>query len=368
MLSKAFEWERVIHPNPTDEMVTRRKAMVANVISNFDVGDDVENMFRLVSAALTGLSPSIASDVELGTLFAETIKKQHEAFSSLLSENAQELQLVACLAVGELLSRKADDADSAESQVTLAALVLSTASLMTNADGVHLRTIHDALTQTAGDIVSCTAIIARKRPGYSSTAFDQSMAAADVTTFWNQLKPLLKTAFDALERASAIDRDELEVLWWLYNGESSTFRKKFSDMGAYEVALAAPIELADRSLCPAPSSLTSIAQGLVARVPGKQAAGGKSLTSIVELWADFIRAMLPGVDTVKDLAIRWPKILPVTWIANKVAESGVSQGWEQEFASRSGLIANMKITPQALADHVFAERTAQRLLFAFTGE
>ncbi len=369
MLSNAFEWERLIHPTPTDEMIARRKAIVASVLAAFDSEQEVEDVLRLVSAALTGLSPAIAADVEYGQELTEVTKVHHQAFPSLLSENALDLQLTACLAVGELLTRKHAEGIWREPQNAVAGVCLSTAGLMPGGNGLHLKTVHEALLAASRELLARTAKTVRKRPEYDLAKLDELSPAGDVAAFWGQLKPVLATAFDTVARASAIDHEELEVLWWLYNSESVTFAKSLSEMAAYDVAFAASIELVDRALCPAPASLNGIVQGLVARAANKPNAAGKALKSIVGTWTtDIISALVPEDDAAINLVTTLPKALPLTWIAGKVATASVTTGWEQEFASRTGFSANLKITPEALANQVFAERTAQRLLFPFQGE
>jgi hypothetical protein len=369
MLSNAFEWERLTHPTPTDEMVARRKAIVCSVLATFDSDQDVGAVLRLVSAALTGLSPAIAADVEYGKVLTEATKGHHEAFPSLLSENALDLQLTACLAVGEVLTRPESKGIWRELPTAVAGVCLSTAGLMPVVTGLHLQSVHSSLLAASRELIARTAKIVRKRLGFNSTTLDEISPAGDVASFWGQLKPILATSFETLSLESAIDREELEVLWWLYNRESVTFEKKLSDMGAYDVAFAASIELVDRALCPAPSSLNGIIQGLVARAGKKPDAAGKALESIVGTWtSDIIGALVPEDDEANNLVTTWPKVLPLTWIANKIAAAGVPTGWEQEFTSATGLSASLKITPALLTNQVFAERTAQRLLFPFQGD
>jgi hypothetical protein len=145
MLNRAFEWERLIHPTPSDEMVTRRKAIVAAVLATFDSQKQVDDVLLLVSAALTGLSPKVAADVEYAQTLTEATKKHHAAFPSLLSENALDLQLTACLVVGELLTRKAAKQTWTEPQDAAAGLCLSAAGLMPSAPGQHLKSVQEAL-------------------------------------------------------------------------------------------------------------------------------------------------------------------------------------------------------------------------------
>lgn len=369
MLSSAFEWERLINLNPTDEMISRRKAIVGGVLKTLESEQDVGDVLRLVSAAMTGLSPEIIADVEYAQILTVVTKEHHQAFPSLLSENTLDLQLTACLAIGELLTRKHGKGIWKEPQTAVAGLCLSSVGLMQPGTGLHLKSVHEALLAASRDLLARSAKTARKRPEFDSTDLDDLSPPGDVAGFWSQLKPVLETALKTVTRASAIDREELEVLWWLYNDESATFAKRISEMSAYDVAFGAAIELVDRALCPAPASLNSIVQGLVARAANKPPAAGKTLKSIIGAWPnDIVGALVPKEEDSTSLVTNRPKALPLTWIAAKVATSGVTTGWEAEFTSRTGSSASLKITPEALTNQVFAERTAQRLLFPLLGE
>lgn len=369
MLSNAFEWERLVNPSPTDEMVAQRKAIVGTVLASFDEQEDVTDVLQLVSAAITGLSPTIALDADYAKTLIEATKKHHQAFASSLAENALDLQLTACLAVGELLTRKPAKHAWMESRNAVASLCIATAGLAQRATGLHLNSVQGELISASRVCLARAAKSLRVRPEYDSSELDELSPSGDAAAIWGQLKPFLVSAFDSITRASAIDRDELEVLWWLYNETSLTFSKAISEMPAYEVALSASIELVDRALCPAPASLNNIVLGQVARAASKPGPSGKPLKSVIGAWRpDIIASLLPQEESVRTLAVSWSKVLPLTWIAGRIVDSGVTAGWEQEFTSRSGLSASLKVSPEALANQVFAERTAQRLLSQLTGD
>jgi len=368
MLNNAFEWERLVHPSPTDEMITTRTEIVTAILSSFDEEEDVLNAMRLVSAAITGLSPSVQADVEYGTILTEFTRGHHQAFSSKLSENALDLQLSACLAVGELLTRKTTDDTWGEPRPLIAGLILSAHLLRPVPAGTHLKAAQEILVANASAVLARCALVARLRPEFDEGVFEKVPSPGNVSEFWNQFKPVLASAFQSISKASSIDRDELEALWWLYNDFANTFAKKLSELSAFDVAFASPLELVDRALCPAPVSLKNIIQGLVARAAQSSTRTAKSLKSILSAWTPKVVAAMRLEDEAGECAVAFPKIFPLTWIANRVGQSGVVGGWEQEFEAKSGLKAGLKLSPEALAEQVFAERTAQRLLLPFCGE
>jgi hypothetical protein len=350
-------------------MITRRKAIVTSILSSFDSEEDVNEAVRLVSAAITGLSPAIQADVEYAATLTDATKEHHQAFPSHLSENALDLQLTACLAVGEILARKKIQGMWLEPLFAIAALSVSAYRLQPRASGTHLQSVHEALLASSNLLLARRALNARKRPELDLSEIEEFSPHSDVLSFWNQLKPILETALESLKRASEVDRDELEVLWWLYNDESCIFASSLSTLNAFDVAFSCSIELIDRAICPAPSSLKGIINGLVIRAAGKSKSAGKSIKTVLAAWTpEIIAALVPSDDQTKNIVKEWPKVLPLTWIANRVAESGVTTGWENEFAARTGSAATAKFTPEAFAEQIYAERTAQRLLFPFSGE
>jgi hypothetical protein len=369
MLDKTFEWERLVHPDPTDGMVAIRKAIVTSILSSFDSAKGVNEAIQIVSAAITGLNPSIQADVAFAATLTEVTKKHHQAFPSSLNENALDLQLSASLAVGEVLTRKPSTGAWGGSIDLIAGLTISASQLQPTAAGIHLKAVQDTLVARANEHLSSQAIQARVRPEYDSEPFKELTAPGDLPTFWNQLKLVLENVLESIATASSIDRDELEVLWWLYNDTSATFSKNLSDLTAFDVALASSLELVDRALCPAPASLKIIIHGLVARANKKAKPPSKTLKAIVGGWSpDIFATFSPQDDDVRAVAVACPKVLPLTWIASKITQSGVITGWEQEFEARTGLSASRKLAPEAIAEQVFAERTAQRLLLPFCGE
>ncbi|MEI8211053.1 MAG: GTPase-associated system all-helical protein GASH [Planctomycetota bacterium] len=369
MLSNAFEWESVVHPSPTNEMISTRTAIVKELLSAFDEEEDIDTAMRLVSAAMTGLNTSIQADAENGLALIEFTRQYQPAISSKVSENALDLQLTACLAVGEILTRIPNDETWQEPLFLVAGLTLSANLLWPPAAGPHLTAAQVSLAARARSVLAEKATAIRQRPKFNLANIDRFSATGDLESFWVQLKPILKTGFESLSRSSAIDRDELEVLWWLYNDNSDTFSKKLSELNPFETALASSLELVDRALCPPPATLKNIIHGLVARVAQKPKPVAKGIKAIIGAWTPEIVAVLsPKEDEVKEQAQAFPKLLPLTWISSRVSQSGVVAGWEQEFEAKTGLSAGYKLAPDALVEQIFAERTSQRLLLPFCGE
>lgn len=363
MLKNIFEWERLVHAQPTEEMVTSRQAIVNDLLTECDSQRDLSDLSRLVSSALTGLSPDIPADRSFAKRLVEFTKVHRQAFPSQLTENALDLQLTACLSVGEILSRKRAKGHWQEAVLPVAALCNSAFRIKPKATETHLEEIQEAIVGLATSHLSQKALAVRQRPEIDFSEIEGLEEPADIPTMWSTLQPFLLSAIQSLEQASTIDRDELEVLWWLYNGRSNTFDKQLKDLSPFDVALSASIELVDRALTPAPDSLNSIVDGLVVHANERTKAASKSFRAVFGSWDVSIATTLaPSDETSKAVVLESAKTLPLSWIAAKIEDSGVEGGWEAEFKAKSGIGNGVKLTAARFAAQVFAERTTQHVL------
>jgi hypothetical protein len=363
MLDKTFEWVRLVHPAPTDEMITQRKSIITGLLSKFDTEKDVSQACRMVTAAVAGLTPGNPIDTAFAESLVASTREHQPAFPADLTENALDLQLSALLVVGEILVRNPGKTRWTAPRALISEMAISAHQLRPIVSGQHLGSIQSEVMAQAKVVLSRAAEKARERPEISLEQLSAIPAEGDAAVLWNALKPILIKELTSIGRAAAVDRDELEVLWWIYNAYSSLFAKPLSELSAFEVGLAAATELVDRALCPAPQSICSLIRGLVADREKTGDKKGKTLDAIVQGWGiDITQSLLPSDSEVVEHVRQLPKSMPLTWIATKIADTGVISGWQDEFELKTGLRVASKVTPRTLADQIFAERTTQRLL------
>jgi GTPase-associated system helical domain len=363
MLEKTFEWLRLVHPDPTDDMVTLRNLIVSGILSRLQKTEDINEACSLASAAFAGLSSSIPGDVKFAETLVNLTREHHPAFPSDLSENALDLQLSSLLAVGELLSPASTETKWRKANLAIAAFATASHQLRPQQTQHHLAKIQSEIVRLAESVLALASHKVRERPQISVDVFETVDVPADAPALWKELKPILRRQLKVLQRAAAIEHDELEVLWWIYNAYSQTFDKRLDDLSAFEIALSAPIELVDRALCPPPPSIRGVIRGLVSAAEKTNDKKGKTLDTAVNAWGSAgIKALFPLQPSILGQITLAPKLMPLTFVASKVEQSGVSDGWGSEFQAKTGLLASAKVTPTILADQLFAERTAQRLL------
>ena len=174
--------------------------------------------------------------------------------------------------------------------------------------------------------------------------------------------PVLKTLFQALEYQRTSDREELEVMWWLYNGHSERLGKQLKPLPAFLAATAIGCELADRITPPATAGLGELVAQAAVRDKTATQIKPKPIAKIVaDLGEPGRKLLLPVADHVRRFARATGTLLPLTWLCIRLEESDGAAGWEPEFLSATGVKSDHELTPDTLAGQVFAERQAQQV-------
>jgi GTPase-associated system-like protein len=180
--------------------------------------------------------------------------------------------------------------------------------------------------------------------------------------FAKQLLPALKELFQGLEQQRKSDREELEVLWWLYNGRSEKLGKQLKGMSAFLAATAIGCELADRITTPATAGLGEMVTQAAVRDRTLASIKPKPIAKIItELGEPGRKLLVPAAEHVRKFTRATGTLLPLTWLCIRLEESHGAAGWETEFLSTTGIKSDQELAPDALAGQVFAERQAQQV-------
>ncbi|MGI8549409.1 MAG: GTPase-associated system all-helical protein GASH, partial [Dehalococcoidia bacterium] len=203
-----------------------------------------------VTAAVGGCERLGEQSPFFGTLL-ECVRAQQAAFPGALSENSLHLRMLCCLALGELLSTDEDDeADNKELMVS--SLLLAGLGLKPKEAGRHLDDVFDELAQVARANLQRQAVALRERQGLNWDGFKAlEIGVGDPTSFNQKLLAAVRGLIEGLEREHQSDREELEVMWWLYNGYSDRLGKQLKPTTSLLAATAIGCEIADRVAPPA---------------------------------------------------------------------------------------------------------------------
>jgi len=365
MISKTFDWLRTTEIQPSNDDVESQNSIVTSLLAGLDEEKDAHSLLSLVSVACGGLSSQVTADQEYGKILIEAMKEHRPAISCDLTENALELRITCLIALGEFITRKSVKGQWCQAKPLAGLLYLSGVG-MREPEGTHLDAIREEIANAASTCVQTKAANVRIRNTVGDDPLAEVNEPTDIATFWSELKPVLESCIGTIQQATNADRDELEVLWWLYGRFSESHGKPIAKLSAFEAAIATASELVDRSLIPAHPTLRTMIIDATLAGRTKASVKEKDLNAVVAKWQDKdLELLSPEPDAVTDLSRKYPQLMPLSWIAVKCMESGVRTGWEPEFEMKSRLDAKLSLSPELLASQAFVERTAQRLLASY---
>jgi hypothetical protein len=360
MLSKVYEWLRAADLEPDDGMVRTRTKVVEDLEKRIRDAKNYTLLLGTVTAAVGGCERLGEQSSTFGTLL-ECVRAQQPAFPGSLSENSLHLRMLCCLALGELLSSEEDEAD--EDELMAASLLVAGLGLKPKEAERHLDDVFDELAHVAHANLQEQAVALRERQALDWAEFKAlEGVTGDAPTFNQKLLPAVRGLIEGLEREHRSDREELEVMWWLYNGYSDRLGKQLKPTTLLLAATAIGCEIADRVAPPATVGLNELVAQAAVRDRTAAQIKAKSIDKIVAELGDAGRKLLlPGAEHVRKFARSTGPLLPLTWLCVRLEESQGASGWEAELQSKTGLTADRELAPNELAAQVFAERQAQRV-------
>jgi hypothetical protein len=361
MVPKVYEWLRAADLKPDDAMVTSRTKAVQDLEKKIRESKTYGLTLGIVTAAVGGCE-RLGEQSSTYTTLLECVRTQSPAFPSAIAENGLHLRMIGCLALGELLtSNEEDESDSDE--LIVGSLLVSGLGLKPKEAGRHLDGVFEELGTLARTNLQKQAVAARERQELTWKGFDALQSATgDPANFNQQLLPALKELFQELEKQRQSDREELEVIWWLYNGHSEQLEKQLKAMPAFLAATAIGCELADRITPPATAGLGEMVSQATVRDRTPTQIKAKPVAKIVtELGETGRKLLLPSAEHVRKFARGTGTLLPLTWLCIRLEENQGAGGWEAEFLTKTGVASDLELTPDVLAAQVFAERQAQEV-------
>lgn len=356
MLAQIADHCRIVSPTPTDAYVKQRREAAENLISDQSLAIDLLEAF--VEFAVFGV-PSTRDDRHKAatTKLIDAIREVQPSFASDVDANLVDLRLVASVVVGERLQAS----PSGEVETYMASLIISALLLPPMPQELYLARLLKELVELARASLDHASRQLRERRPWPNKA-EVEIAGADAAA----IAKSAKSAFDALLEAVTInakaDREELEVLWWVFGGRSARTGDRFESMAEGERAFRAAIELSDMMLMPPIPTAQYLLGSLV---PGEVQL---SLAKVVEqLRKETLSELASKKDAIGTVLKSHSALLPLSWLSGRLLESDFSPGWQPEFERKTKLKAD---TPAALGDwarQALAECVAQRLAMPLLG-
>lgn len=361
MLSRAFEWYRLVNAKPTSETIESRKAAARDVVKAIDDGKDWDLPFDCAAGTIAGFEGVFSQESPVVESLVDAIRGHDSAFPGDLSENALELRVVAALAIGEILVRNGA-APPNDDAVVIAAVLQSGLGIRTAPNGKYLRQLVDELRTSAEKTRASAALSKRKRALALGPELEKlTEPPGDLPAAWKSLIPALKAALKRVAEQSARDREEIDVLWWMFTGASTTTGMQLGDMPVGAAALCCGVELGNQCLLPpAPNAEAMIQQAYSVRRKPKDLSDHTIEAIAAEWHAPLPTALVPTEDD-RELVKKYSVLFPLSWLCGRLIDSNNAAGWTSEFEGRTGVSVKRSLSPMDWAIQAFHERVALRL-------
>jgi hypothetical protein len=241
-------------------------------------------------------------------------------------------------------------------EAVLAALALESAlSARPAAGNKHIRSMFAALA-SAGEKVLASAARRRRQRGNGALAkLDKLKKPAEGTDVWETIMPAVKAAMDEASAQEAVDREELETLWWMFGAYSEIEQKPLAELSPSAAAFCSGIELAKRALLPPTPAAVAMVKRAVETGRKPSTLGALSLPETIGEWsASMLDALSPPDAESDGLLSGHPALLPLSYACNDSPKLG------KDFAALTGLPLTHAQTPAQWGAQVFRERILQR--------
>jgi hypothetical protein len=294
----------------------------------------------------------------------KAVKGPDTAFPEDLSENAMELRSVAGIAIGELLVQATNP--EAKGSAVLTAWCLRSAFALRGAEkNQHLRAMFKVLEGAAQSLSVRAAQSHRQRNTTSSQALQELVTTEEEQETEHTVAdvlPIVHSAFQELRANTAKDREELEVLWWLFSEYSETADKLLRDLSPAAAAFCAGVELADKSLLPPSPSTIAMVDRAVKAGHGCSGEKLKLEEAIKGLTKPMMDALLTPGAQVKGNPESYPALIPLSWACQKSSVDGAIAELDKNFTKVTGIDKKREAVPAEWGAQIFREKIVLRLL------
>lgn len=310
---KTAELVRIFDQNPSDELVTKREAAIAAVAETIATSKSVDEIFGYAAS----LSEGIGAVKVSGPLAEMCIEALVDASPAFVAEG-QEIQVLVC-ALGATLQVLADLKPSPSGrtakEIFAAAVHAGLSFAPASSNSKVCRAVSEILNRSAAAF-QVTGEVPRQRAQVPTLEIELEGSETAIEAS-EKVVAAVQPLIASLQSNAALDREELELLWFCLGDHSAVLNAKLSSQKSSVGLVAAALETA-KLLRRLPS--TSHVNMALRNVAAGKSRTLKTLVSETEahrkVFSDYLR---------ENIAKKYPSIVPVT-----SAILGLSQPGETE--------------------------------------
>lgn len=178
----------------------------------------------------------------------------------------------------------------------------------------------------------------------------------EVSSIPNRVIKVVNDVFGTLTRQMQLQREESDMLWWLFAGQSRDLRTRMSDIGHPAASIIAGKELADLTLTlPGPVAAEALLDKMLQTTTTAVDRNHYDTSVREAVAADKTREWY-GRLTSSDESDTLDDFCTVHFALRRAADAGAGGEWVPAFEKRAGVRADAPLSPVSLAMQVYRER------------
>jgi hypothetical protein len=162
---------------------------------------------------------------------------------------------------------------------------------------------------------------------------------------------------NGIESNEQVTREELDTLWWAFNGVSTRTETAFAELPVGLAALDSAKELAGLVLMPPLPNTPFLLKRVLKEGRPPKDLEDQSLKDLMAQWDKEAAAHFLDTDTAAFVQGN-PAVFPISWVCGRVAEGG---SYVSDMKKMTGWDPAEKVGPNRLAFQCFQEKIAQQL-------
>lgn len=234
---------RIFEPNPDDDFVTKREAAIKVVATKLGKKRNFNELLALADDVSTALFDLEVSDSPICDEMVEALKAKSPSFSPI--ENTLQIAVCAALAVLRLIRGAAPADGRVTTPVFLGFAIWSGLSHRKPIKDQKLENLRGAILDTARELTLESATLARERDEIPELKMPARPAAEEEDTTSADFNAAAKETIGALKSNAALDREELDLLWWVLGNWSDIAQNKVDTLPELSRAIISGIEVSE---------------------------------------------------------------------------------------------------------------------------
>jgi hypothetical protein len=231
---------RIFELQPGDDFVEKRKSAIKDLKGQFAKVSNYADIFALSARASLVFHEEVSRSDAFAKQVATAIRKQSAAFV----EEGHELEIGVCglAALVLLLEEGKSSGDTILVPDAFGAAVWLALSYLPQCEEVRLERLRQAAISAARARITRLADRARAR----KVVPDFEEPAAGVALSVERLSEMADEAISTLRHNAAIDREEIDLLWWVLSEYSEILEKRLESLSTPARAIVVGLEVASK--------------------------------------------------------------------------------------------------------------------------